>query len=382
MISARRVTNLHPVPFLYKTNFVVFTQSKFFSRTNGNNSKKSKRKTLKEEFKSKYKNVFVPVEDKNKRPSDLEIKQKELPLNQPTLGERINRDVYRLFYQADEKHGYHNLRKFPDSMKTEIVEDLKEGLNRNPKKAFTDAFKSVRNEIREFANEMKEADWVSSGLDKLPPLGGRRKEWGFQTQEEVDEWILTKDSDWGEGYSSAEFSLSPLGHAVWRGDLSTRVPADGRTQAAGYINIASKKKMASFAREKLMEDWDYFSHFTMNVRGDGRKYMINIQVKRDFDLLWNDRWHYPLYTRGGPYWQYVKIPWSKFYLGSRGVLQDKQFPIPLKCGVVSVSFTLMDQISGPFQLEMKDISLAVDHGNDGEEFAYEMYKIPHFWAGH
>ena len=42
----------------------------------------------------------------------------------------------------------------------------------------------------------------------------------------------------------------------------------------------------------------------------------------------------------------------------------------------------MDRISGPFQLEFKDISLAVDHGNDGEEFAYEMYKIPTFWAGH
>ena len=123
--------------------------------------------------------------------------------------------------------------------------------------------------------------------------------------------------------------FSPLGHAVWRGELSTRVPNDGRTQAAGYVNIASKKRMLSFAREKLAEDWDYFSHLTMNVRGDGRKYMINIQVKRDFDLLWNDRWHYPLYTRGGPYWQYVKIPWSKFYLGSRGVLQDKQFAIPL-----------------------------------------------------
>ena len=44
--------------------------------------------------------------------------------------------------------------------------------------------------------------------------------------------------------------------------------------------------------------------------------------------------------------------------------------------------TLMDQVSGPFQLEMKDISLMVDHGNDTEDFAYEMYKIPHFWAGH
>ena len=39
----------------------------------------------------------------------------------------------------------------------------------------------------------------------------------------MEEWILTKDSDWGEGYSAAEFSLSPLGHAVWRGELSSRL---------------------------------------------------------------------------------------------------------------------------------------------------------------
>ena len=121
------------------------------------------------------------------------------------------------------------------------------------------------------------------------------------------------------------------------------MPADGRTQAAGYVNIASKKRRLSFAREKLMEDWGYFSHLTMNIRGDGRRYMLNIQVKRDFDILWNDRWHYPIYTRGGPYWQYVKIPWSKFYLGSRGVLQDKQFKIPLgesrpSCGIKAYDF--------------------------------------------
>ena len=27
----------------------------------------------------------------------------------------------------------------------------------------------------------------------------------------MDEWILTKDSDWGEGYSSAEFKLNSAG---------------------------------------------------------------------------------------------------------------------------------------------------------------------------
>jgi len=341
-------------------------------------NKKGKRKTLKQEWKAKYRNLLVPDEDRDKRPSALEIKQKDLPANTPTLGERMNRDVYRLFFQADEKHGYHNLRKYPDSMYQEVKEDVKEQLNKNPKKAFQNAFKSVAEEFKLFGKEMQEGD----PLLRLPGPGESRREWGFSTEEELAQWILTKDSDWGEGYSAAELSLSPLGHAVLRGELSTRVPQDGRTHNAGYVNLASVKKRASFARERLMEDWDHFSHISMNIRGDGRRYILNLQVKREFDVLWNDRWHYPIYTRGGPYWQYVKIPWSKFYLGSRGSLQDKQFRVPLECGVVGISITLMDNISGPFQLEIKDVSLKCDFEHDDEEFAYEMYKVPHFWAGH
>jgi len=44
-----------------------------------------------------------------------------------------------------------------------------------------------------------------------------------------------------------------------------------------------------------------------------------------------------------------------------------------------ISFTLKDKISGPFQLEIKDISLHYDPTGDDEEFAYEMYRIPAFW---
>jgi len=340
-----------------------------------------RRKTIAEELKKKYRNIIVPREDLDKRPSDLEIQKKDLPANQPTLGERMNRDVYRMFHEADEKSGYHNLRKYPGSFKKEVIEGLKEDLDKDPKKTLKDSFKSLTAEISKFAEEMRAYD-INSGLDALPDQGGRRKVWGFQSEDDLLQWILTKDSDWGEGYSDAHLDLSPLGHAVLRGDLSSRVPADGRTQNAGYVNIASKKKRKSFAREVLMEDWGVFTHLTMNIRGDGRKYMLNMQVKRDFDLLWNDRWHYPLYTRGGPYWQYVKIPWSKFYLGSRGRIQDKQHKIPLDAGVVGMSITLMDQITGPFQLEIKDISLHADYTEDREEFAYEMYKIPSFWAGH
>jgi len=78
----------------------------------------------------------------------------------------------------------------------------------------------------------------------------------------------------------------------------------------------------------------------------------------------------------------VKIPWSKFILGSRGRIQDKQSVVPLEAGVVGVSISLMDGNTGPFHLEIKDIGLHNDPTADDEKFAYEMYKLPDFWAGY
>ena len=80
--------------------------------------------------------------------------------------------------------------------------------------------------------------------------------------------------------------------------------------------------------------------------------------------------------------RYVKIPWSKFFLGSRGRIQDKQSLVPLEAGVVGMSISLMDGNTGPFHFEIKDIGLHNDPTNDDEQFAYEMYKLPDFWAGY
>jgi len=359
---------------------LVFNTTKTFHTTT--DFKAKKKKSLKDQlpFAGKYKNLFVPKEDLNKRPSDLEIRAKDLPPETPTLGERINRDVYHLFHQKDKKSGYHNLRKYP-GMYEEVVEEMKEQLRSNPKEGFKQSFRMVKEEIRKYGEELRQ----NISLDpyaKVPTKpGDRRTEWEFKTEADLEQWVLTKDSDWGEGYSAAEMSLSPAGHLLLQGDLSTRVPADGRTQNAGYVAISSVPRRRAFAREQLME-WQHWTHLTFNIRGDGRKYLLNIQVKRDFDIIWNDRWSYPLFTRGGPYWQYVKIPWSKFLLTSKGSVQDKQIQVPLKYGVVGITLTLADGISGPFHLEMKDVSLMYDPTQDDETFAYESYKIPDFWAGY
>ena len=50
--------------------------------------------------------------------------------------------------------------------------------------------------------------------------------------------------------------------------------------------------------------------------------------------------------------------------------------------MVGVSISLMDGNTGPFHLEIKDIGLHNDPTADDEKFAYEMYKLPDFWAGY
>lgn len=50
-----------------------------------------------------------------------------------------------------------------------------------------------------------------------------------------------------------------------------------------------------------------YNMLVMRVRGDGRSYMLNIATKGSYDILWNDMYHYVLYTRGGPYWQVSRV---------------------------------------------------------------------------
>ena len=60
------------------------------------------------------KGAIVWEEDLDKRPSDLEIKNKDLPTNTPTLEHRIMRDQVHKFHVYDRKAGYH-LGKYGNS---------------------------------------------------------------------------------------------------------------------------------------------------------------------------------------------------------------------------------------------------------------------------
>jgi len=199
-------------------------------------------------------------------------------------------------------------------------------------------------------------------------------QWRFQTQQDIDHFMVTSDSAQLCGFSSCEFVLSDRQTGLFRGHLSTRVPKDGITFRSGFVNVGSPYKLKSFQRKDFYVEWLYFSHLVLKVRGDGRTYMLVIGTPGYFDVTWHNVYHYPLFTHGGPYWQYAVIPFSKFYMGTHGRIQDNQ--VPITCHKMQrFSITLCDKTDGPFELEIDYIAIMHDKTH-WEKFAYEMYRLP------
>ena len=212
-------------------------------------------------------------------------------------------------------------------------------------------------------------------LNKVPRIGDTRVEFTFDSESDLDRWVTTADSDWGEGYSTCALTRSPSsGKALFSGELSTRVPQDGRIKRAGYVNLGSVEQLKSFGRKKQL-DWMWYTDFVMRVRGDGRTYTMNVHAPGEYDLTWHDVWHYPLYTRGGPYWQYVRIPFGKFCFGHKGKFVDEQQRLDVR-KATGISFTLMDNIDGPFSLELDYIGLYLENPRFVEKLRWEEYIYP------
>ncbi|ELU10625.1 hypothetical protein CAPTEDRAFT_164396 [Capitella teleta] len=254
-------------------------------------------------------------------------------------------------YEKDRRSGYKS------NVKKTNKEIMKEGLG------------LMRGEFWKLKEEWKH----NLNFDKFYPVqhGDYERLWKFDNKETIDNFTVTCDSNHHEGKSQAEFFVNEQKKGVFRGFLNTDVAKDGRVKRAGYANIKSQPNMKSFFR-KHPYDWTDYTHLIFRCRGDGRPYQLILHMDRYFDVSWNDTYQYALFTRGGPYWQTAKIPFSKFFLASKGRIQDKQTPIDLD-QILSLGITLGDRVKGPFQLEIDYIALLFDD-HHSQQFAYEMYE--------
>lgn len=200
----------------------------------------------------------------------------------------------------------------------------------------------------------------------------------FDSDQAIKGWRAVADSDSFSGFSSSTFTRSMSGHGLFKGVLDTRVPDDGLTMRSGFAGIIGP----SAPRDKLIVldtywDWTRWNTFEIRFRGDGRKYNIVINIasyasdQEAYDLMF-----YPIYTRGGPYWQTLRVPFSKFVFSSGAIIQDDQGKFPSHC-VKFVSLICQDNVSGPFELEIDYLGLRYDLHPYHEETCWEGYAHSH-----
>lgn len=192
--------------------------------------------------------------------------------------------------------------------------------------------------------------------------------WQFRGKEDLDKWMVTSDKTIG-GRSEVFLKMGKNNQsALLYGTLSSEPPQDGENSSSGYCAMISRIPRGPFERKRSF-DWSQFNTLYLRVRGDGRPWMVNIKEDTDLIQKKNQMYSYFLFTRGGPYWQEVKIPFSKFFFSNQGRIRDVQSQLLLD-KISSIGFTLADKVDGPFFLEIDFIGVFNDPAHV-EEFAYE-----------
>lgn len=200
----------------------------------------------------------------------------------------------------------------------------------------------------------------------------------FDSDDRIKLWKPVADSDAKNGFSISTFSRSPEGYGQFKGFLDNRLPDDGITERSGFVSvIGPRRPPEKLGQKEGLWDWSAFNAVNIRFRGDGRRYYFIANTSRyDSDLQYYDYHFYPLYTRGGPYWQTIKIPFSKLIFAAKAFVQDDQ---PMMIPQVKfVAFNLLDTYDGPFCLEIDYIGLSLDRTPFmGKPQMYETYSYPH-----
>eukprot|EP00794_Sanderia_malayensis_P020622 gene20622-22657_t len=166
----------------------------------------------------------------------------------------------------------------------------------------------------------------------------------FKEPKANEEWLTISDKEFG-GQSETYFSKTSHGQCVFRGNVSTILPEDERAKYSGFCAMKSKPR-TGFLQQVEPFDLNAFDTFEIRLRGDGRTYFFNVHPE-GYQL--DDLYQAFICTRGGPYWEIVRIPYSKFILTSHGYLQDFQADFNK---IRSFGFSVSDKKNGPFNLEL------------------------------
>ncbi|KAG7662392.1 uncharacterized protein J8A68_004040 [[Candida] subhashii] len=169
--------------------------------------------------------------------------------------------------------------------------------------------------------------------------------------------ILTRsDKDMG-GYSTVNFDIDPqenVGH--FHGYLSLDLPKNKpEVTRSGYAMFRTRDLPESWFNGQQYWDWGYYTALALRVKGDRRKYLVNIQTNTP---LVTDLFQHRLFLNTPGQWETVVIPLQDFVMTNYGTIQDGSEIN--KDEVKTVGIGLLDKQYGPYSLKIDWIKVMTD----------------------
>lgn len=167
--------------------------------------------------------------------------------------------------------------------------------------------------------------------------------------------LLTRcDQDLG-GFSTCHLDEVHEGQSVFarfHGDLSLDLPDDRPDVVRlGYSMFRTKDIKPAFwgslGNDFEFMDWSFFNQVALRVRGDRRKYFVNIQADTPYPT---DLYQHRLFLKNPGNWETVTVPFYNFILTNGGVIQQQE---KLDTSAVrSIGIGLIDGQYGPYRLDI------------------------------
>ncbi|CAG8529234.1 13760_t:CDS:2 [Acaulospora colombiana] len=182
----------------------------------------------------------------------------------------------------------------------------------------------------------------------------------LNSQEDLKEWVLGCDKDIG-GYSNANLEITPEGVGRFSGNISLELPKNNPIiEKSGYAAIRSMDRRSLFG--PVTWDTMLFRYLTIRLRGDHRKYFVNIQTDGPIPT---DLYQHRLFLKKPGEWETVMIPFKDFILTNQGIIQDPQV-IMYREKVRTIGFSLLSQ-PGTFCLEIDWIKMMNTEHTAGDD---------------
>ncbi|OBZ80600.1 Complex I intermediate-associated protein 30, mitochondrial, partial [Choanephora cucurbitarum] len=200
--------------------------------------------------------------------------------------------------------------------------------------------------FRRTASELADSSLKAINLDGLR---GWQKEMpiaSLKTEKDRQQWAIGCDKDIG-GFSEAELDVVD-GVGRFHGKISLDLPTNQDIKQSGYAAIRTKPRDQTLFGTPCF-DTSLFRYLALRVKGDERKYFVNIQTD---GVVKTDLFQHRLFLRTPGQWETVMIPFKDFILTNNGMIQEDQLEM-FREKVKTVGISLMDRKEGPFEIHVE-----------------------------